>query len=130
MALPRRPLRVERDAVRLTQVVFILLNNAAKYTDPGGKTWLTVAREAQQAVARVRDNGLSMMADLGPDVFDRFTQGDRTPARRRGAADGGRNRTDCLRAGRRRICWAIYRSAYEPLARLCHAAKNGPHEPR
>ena len=52
VALPRRPLRVERDAVRLTQVVFILLNNAAKYTDPGGKTWLTVEREAQQAVVR------------------------------------------------------------------------------
>jgi signal transduction histidine kinase len=48
---------VEGDATRLTQVIFNLLNNAAKYTDPGGRTWLTVEREGDQAVVRVRDNG-------------------------------------------------------------------------
>jgi PAS domain S-box-containing protein len=57
LALPRRALRVSGDATRLTQVVFNLLSNAAKYTDPGGKIWLAVEREGQEAVVRVRDNG-------------------------------------------------------------------------
>jgi PAS domain S-box-containing protein len=84
VALPRRPLRVEGDATRLTQVVFNLLNNAAKYTNPGGKIWLTVEREGEEAVVRVRDNGAGMQADLVPKVFDLFTQGERTPDRSQG----------------------------------------------
>jgi PAS domain S-box-containing protein len=85
VALPRKPLRVEGDATRLTQVVFNLLNNAAKYTDPGGKIWLAVEREGEQAVVRVRDNGSGMKAELVPKVFDLFTQGERTLDR----AEGG-----------------------------------------
>src|SRR5262249_2640031 len=57
LTLPRKPLRVEGDPIRLTQVIFNLLNNAAKYTDPGGKIWLAVEREGEQAMVRVRDNG-------------------------------------------------------------------------
>jgi two-component system CheB/CheR fusion protein len=84
VALPRKPLRVEGDAARLTQVVFNLLNNAAKYTDPGGKIWLAVEREGGQAVVRVRDSGQGMKAELVPKVFDLFTQGERTPHRSQG----------------------------------------------
>jgi PAS domain S-box-containing protein len=84
LSLPRKPVRVEGDATRLTQVLFNLLNNAAKYTDPGGKIWLTVEREGEEAVVRVRDNGSGMKADLVPKVFDLFTQGDRTPDRSQG----------------------------------------------
>src|SRR5262245_42960447 len=75
LSLPRKPLRVEGDATRLTQVIFNLLNNAAKYTDPGGKVWLTVEREGEWAVVRARDNGTGLKADLVPRVFDLFTQG-------------------------------------------------------
>ncbi len=84
VSLPRKPVRVEGDAVRLTQVVFNLLNNAAKYTDPGGRIWLTVEREGEQAVVRVRDNGAGMAPSLVPKVFDLFTQGDRMPDRSQG----------------------------------------------
>jgi PAS domain S-box-containing protein len=84
LSLPRKPLRVEGDATRLTQVVFNLLNNAAKYTDRGGRIWLTVERQGAQAVVRVRDNGPGMKADLVPIVFDLFTQGERTPDRSQG----------------------------------------------
>ncbi len=84
LALPHRPLRVEGDATRLTQVVFNLLHNAAKYTDPGGKVWLTLERDADRAVLRVRDNGTGMKPDLVPKVFDLFSQGERTPDRSQG----------------------------------------------
>jgi two-component system CheB/CheR fusion protein len=82
--LPRKALGVEGDATRLTQVVFNLLNNAAKYTDPGGRIWLTVEREGEVAVVRVRDNGSGMKADFVPKVFDLFTQGERTLDRSQG----------------------------------------------
>ncbi len=84
LSLPRKPLRVEGDATRLTQVLFNLLNNAAKYTGPGGTIWLTVERDAGQAVVRVRDNGTGMTPDLVPRVFDLFTQGERTLDRSQG----------------------------------------------
>ncbi len=84
LSLPRKALRVEGDATRLTQVIFNLLNNAAKYTDPGGKIWLTVERVDGEAVVRVRDNGSGMKADLVPRVFDLFTQGERTLDRSQG----------------------------------------------
>ena len=84
LALPQTPLRVEGDATRLTQVVFNLLNNAAKYTDPGGKIWLTLEGEGGQAVVRVRDNGSGMPPDLVPKVFGLFTQGTRSLDRSQG----------------------------------------------
>ncbi len=84
LTLPRKPLRVEGDATRLTQVIFNLLNNAAKYTDAGGRIWLAVEREGDEAVVRVRDNGTGMSAELVPKVFDLFTQGERTLDRSHG----------------------------------------------
>jgi PAS domain S-box-containing protein len=84
LTLPREPLSVEGDRVRLTQVVFNLLHNAAKYTDPGGKVWLTAGREGGQAVVRVRDSGQGMASDLVPKVFDLFTQAERPPDRSQG----------------------------------------------
>jgi two-component system CheB/CheR fusion protein len=84
VSLPRTPLRVTGDATRLTQVVFNLLNNAAKYTEPPGRIWLSAEREGQQAVVRVRDTGAGMTPDLVPRVFDLFTQGARLPNRSQG----------------------------------------------
>jgi len=84
VALPHRPLCVEGDLTRLTQVIFNLLNNAAKYTDPGGRIWLTVEREGEKAVVRVRDNGSGLTPDLVPKVFDVFTQGQRSLDRSQG----------------------------------------------
>jgi hypothetical protein len=42
------------------------LNNAAKYTDPGDKIWLSVEREGEQAVVRVRDSGSATLNSGGP----------------------------------------------------------------
>ena len=69
-----QPLLVEGDVVRLAQVVANLLNNAAKYMQPGGRVTLTTAREGGEVVVRVRDAGIGIAPDLLPHVFDLFTQ--------------------------------------------------------
>ncbi|HUR20001.1 MAG TPA: ATP-binding protein [Vicinamibacterales bacterium] len=72
--LPAVPLRVSADAARLTQVVGNLLNNASKFTPPGGQVWLVLERDDQGAVIRVRDSGIGIAPDELPRVFELFTQ--------------------------------------------------------
>jgi signal transduction histidine kinase len=74
VVLPPTPLPIEADAVRLEQVVTNLLNNAAKYTKPGGRIRLTVAQEGEQAVIRVHDTGRGIPPEMLRRVFDPFTQ--------------------------------------------------------
>jgi two-component system CheB/CheR fusion protein len=72
--LPDAPLPIDADATRLSQVVGNVLNNAAKFTDPGGQIRLSLVRDAGAAVIRVADNGIGMAADQLPHVFDMFMQ--------------------------------------------------------
>ena len=71
---PSQPLYVEGDTTRLTQVVANLLDNAAKYTDPGGRIWLSAEREGEEALIRVKDTGIGIASELLPRIFDMFTQ--------------------------------------------------------
>jgi PAS domain S-box-containing protein len=75
--LPADPLWVMGDLIRLAQVVSNLLNNSAKYTPEGGHLWLTVERRDDQALIRVRDDGMGIPADMLPRIFEMFTQVDR-----------------------------------------------------
>jgi PAS domain S-box-containing protein len=74
LSLPAEPLRIEGDTMRLAQVITNLLNNAAKYTDRGGRILLTARREGAAAVISVRDNGRGISAEMLPRVFDLFAQ--------------------------------------------------------
>ncbi|HVF62127.1 MAG TPA: ATP-binding protein [Thermoanaerobaculia bacterium] len=85
VAVPPEPLTLEGDPVRLAQVFANLLNNAAKYTDDGGRICLTVRREGGDAIAvSVRDTGTGISADMLPRVFELFTQVDRSAGRAQG----------------------------------------------
>ena len=76
VSLPTEPIWVEADPARMEQVVVNLLNNAAKYTDTGGLIRMTVSQEGDEAVIRVRDNGVGIAPEMLPTVFELFTQVD------------------------------------------------------
>jgi PAS domain S-box-containing protein len=78
ISLPPEPLMLNADRVRLTQVLANLLNNAAKYTDPGGQIWLTVRRAGNEVMISVHDTGIGLTPEVLPRVFDLFAQVDCT----------------------------------------------------
>ena len=84
VSLRAEPIWVFADSARLEQMLVNLLNNAAKYTNEGGHIWLTIEKEDQEAVIRVRDTGVGIAPELLPRIFDLFTQANRTLDRSQG----------------------------------------------
>jgi signal transduction histidine kinase len=83
--IPSEPLVVEGDVTRLVEAVGNLLNNAAKYTDEGGRVFVTLEpANKDQAAIRVKDNGVGIPPELLPTVFEMFTQVDQTLHRAQG----------------------------------------------
>jgi signal transduction histidine kinase len=80
LSLPAEPIRLEADPVRLAQVISSLLNNAAKYTDPGGQIVLSAERENGEVVLHVRDNGVGIPPDMLDSIFGLFIQVNRSLA--------------------------------------------------
>jgi PAS domain S-box-containing protein len=87
--LASNPLYVEGDLARLAQVFVNLLNNAAKYTEKGGRIWLSVEREGSDAIVRVRDTGIGIPADQLTHIFEIFVQVDKSLERTRGGLGVG-----------------------------------------
>jgi len=81
--LPPDPVYLEADPARLAQVVGNILNNAFKFTDKGDRVWLTIERESNQVVIRVRDDGIGIAAEQLPRLFEMFTQVDTSMERSR-----------------------------------------------
>jgi PAS domain S-box-containing protein len=78
------PVSVQGDRARLVQIVSNLLNNAAKYTPPGGRIDLALDVSDTTAAISVTDSGIGIEPGLLPHVFELFTQGERTPDRAQG----------------------------------------------
>jgi PAS domain S-box-containing protein len=72
--LPGTPVQLEGDATRLSQVFQNLLDNAAKYTPPGGTITLRAERLGQQVMVSVRDTGIGISPDAQARVFELFTR--------------------------------------------------------
>ena len=70
------PLALEGDIVRLTQIFANLLNNAAKYTNRGGRIDVTAERVDDSAVVTIADAGVGIAKEMLPRVFDLFVQVD------------------------------------------------------
>ncbi len=82
--VPAEPVRLAGDRVRLTQVFTNVLNNAAKFTEPGGHVWVSAVPSAGRVAVTVRDTGVGIPADVLPVVFALFTQVDRSLNRSQG----------------------------------------------
>jgi len=82
--LPAEALPLDADPIRLARVFLNLLNNAAKYTNRGGKISLSASREGSDAVVTVRDNGIGIPSDMLSSVFDIFKQVDRSSEQSQG----------------------------------------------
>jgi PAS domain S-box-containing protein len=88
--LPPEPLWLEADPVRVEQILANLLDNAAKYMDPGGRIWLTAERGQRAPGApaevwlRVRDTGIGITPEMRARIFDLFAQVDKSLDRAQG----------------------------------------------
>lgn len=82
--LPRKPVRLFADRLRVAQILTNILHNAAKYSEPGGVVELTARRSGDNVEIRVRDRGLGIPPNMLPHIFEPFTQVDRTLNRAQG----------------------------------------------
>lgn len=72
--MPAEPVWIDADRTRLVQIFANLLNNAAKYTKPGGRIRVAVQRHASDVEVAIEDNGVGIAPDLLTRVFDMFAQ--------------------------------------------------------
>ncbi len=78
VSLPPEPVFVDADVTRLGQVFTNLLNNAAKYSERGGRIRLAVERQGSDVVVSVKDTGVGISPDMLPKIFEMFIQVDRS----------------------------------------------------
>ena len=76
VTLPAQPIALNVDPTRLLQVLGNLIGNACKFTDAGGRIYLSAASEGSWAVIRVRDDGIGIAAEQLDGIFDLFVQVD------------------------------------------------------
>ena len=84
VTMPPAPIHLDADLTRLSQVVLNLLNNAAKYTEHGGRIGLAVERDGEHVLIRVTDTGIGIPGEMLPRIFAMFTQVDRSLERTEG----------------------------------------------
>lgn len=84
VTLPAEPIVLDGDLTRLTQVFLNLLNNAAKYTEPGGRISLTAKRQGSDVLVSVKDSGIGIASEDLPRLFVMFSQVEDSLARSQG----------------------------------------------
>ncbi|MDB5760529.1 MAG: hybrid sensor histidine kinase/response regulator [Burkholderia sp.] len=82
--LDSAPAWVDADPTRVEQIIINLLDNAFKYTAPGGVIDIVAGVDGHDTVLEVRDSGVGISAELLPHVFDVFVQGESSLDRAQG----------------------------------------------
>ncbi|MES2203321.1 MAG: MASE1 domain-containing protein [Patescibacteria group bacterium] len=86
--LPDEPVWLSADSVRLTQVFVNILNNAGKYTEPGGRIDIRAYAQGSNVIVHITDTGMGIEKDRMHKIFDSFGGTD-GPARRPGGLHVG-----------------------------------------
>jgi two-component system CheB/CheR fusion protein len=94
--LPPEPLMVAGDRSMLERVLGHLLENAAKFTSPGGQIWLDASSLGAEVVLRVRDSGSGIAPELLPHIFDQFMRAERAQGRLQEGVGIGLTLVRCL----------------------------------
>lgn len=81
VTFPAESIWVMADPVRVEQILVNLLTNAIKFTPRGGKVWLSIEKEGEMVMFRVRDSGMGISPEFLPKIFDLFAQVDQSLAR-------------------------------------------------
>jgi signal transduction histidine kinase len=89
--VPEEPIYITGDRVRLAQVFTNILNNAAKYSDPGGQVTLTAKKINDRLMISIRDTGIGISPKVLEHIFDPFTQVEGNPQRTQGGLGIGLN---------------------------------------
>ncbi|HET7675720.1 MAG TPA: PAS domain-containing protein [Gammaproteobacteria bacterium] len=74
--LPNEPLYLDADTTRLTQVFTNLLDNAAKYTPPGGHIGIDAEGAGNEVIVKVSDTGIGIRREKLAEIFEMFVQAD------------------------------------------------------
>ena len=82
--VPPEPVVLEADPTRLDQILTNLLNNAVKFTDPGGSIELSARAAGGEVLISVRDTGIGIEPELLSQIFEPFVQGNQALDRSRG----------------------------------------------
>lgn len=87
--LSKQPIKLNGDAQALRRLALILLDNAAKYTAPGGSVDVATSQAEDTAVLTVTDTGIGISKDDLPHIFERFYRVDKARSRDQGGAGLG-----------------------------------------
>jgi heavy metal sensor kinase len=78
---PHEPVWAEADAMALDRLLLILVDNAVKYTPPGGRCEIELSHDGERAAITVRDTGIGISEHDLPSIFERFVRADSTRSR-------------------------------------------------
>jgi signal transduction histidine kinase len=86
---PANPVWVTADAIAIDRLLLILLDNAVKYSPPGGRCEIALSQDQSEARISVRDSGIGIAQDDLKSIFDRFYRADRARSKNTGGAGLG-----------------------------------------
>src|SRR5271166_67610 len=87
--VPERPVYVNGNDPALRRLFLVLVDNAIKYTPPGGSVAVSLASDRAGATVAIEDTGIGIEQSALPHIFERFYRGDESRSRAEGGSGLG-----------------------------------------